>query len=73
MQDTYTAASARLPPTRPYTSPTRLPLHGKISEPPEGTKERSLRELIIETQRYDSSNDVFSMYLIMETKYICQI
>ena len=31
-----------------------------------------LRELIIETQRYDSSDDVFSMYLIIETKYICQ-
>ena len=31
-----------------------------------------VRELIIETQRYDSSDDVFSMYLIIETKYICQ-
>ena len=31
-----------------------------------------MRELIIETQCYDSSNDVFSMYLIIETKYICQ-
>lgn len=32
----------------------------------------SVRELIIETQRYDSSDVVFSMYLIIETKYICQ-
>ena len=31
-----------------------------------------MRELIIETQRYDSSDVVFSMYLIIETKYICQ-
>ena len=35
-------------------------------------KAHNLRELIIETQRYDSSDDVFSKYLIIETKYICQ-
>ena len=33
---------------------------------------KRMRELIIETQRYDSSDVVFSMYLIIETKYICQ-
>ena len=42
-----------------------FPIYASYSQP-------SLRELIIETQRYDSSDVVFSMYLIIETKYICQ-
>ena len=37
-----------------------------------GGENHIMRELIIETQRYDSSDVVFSMYLIIETKYICQ-